>query len=524
MTNLRISGRSPHRQWQPRRVVGLLAVATAIGSLGLAAGGTAAALLAVSMTGTPAAAGLPLGVLAAGQAGVAMLVARLSSRRGRAAGLILGYATGVVGALVVLGAAAGGGFLVMLAGSGLLGGANAAVFLTRYAAADVGAPEARGRALGTVLFATTAGTVAGPSLLLPSARLAQALGLDPLTGLYLVAVVAFVGAALVLGGLSRGRRPALPKPALPKPALPKPALPKPAMPRGGVAAAPRPARARAALLVLGVTNLVMVAIMAVSPVLLTHHGHHLGFVGLAVTLHVLGMFAPAPLTGWLADRIGGAAVASAGATLLVAAGIGGVLVDPASGPAMAAVLLVLGLGWNCGVVGGSALLTASVPAELRPRSEAAGEASMGLAAAAGAPAAGLLVVLGGFATVCLAGAALAATILAVARRRPARGSARAADPVGQPDDRVDQLGAVQQAGIVVVGAVDPHGLGGATRRGRDREALRRRDYGVAGAVDHHGRHADLREPVGDRVAVPQQRADRQERVVDPPDRREVDER
>jgi hypothetical protein len=67
------------------------------------------------------------------------------------------------------------------------------------------------------------------------------------------------------------------------------------------------------------------------------------------------------------------------------------------------------------VVGGSTLLAASVPAEQRPRSEGIGEASMGLAAAAGAPAAGLLVALGGYATLSLAAAAVATAILAGTR-------------------------------------------------------------------------------------------------------------
>ncbi|HEY4790963.1 MAG TPA: MFS transporter, partial [Actinomycetes bacterium] len=165
------------------RALLLLAAATATGSLGLAAGGTAAALLAVAMTGTDAAAGLPLGALAAGQAGASLLVGRLTSRSGRGPGLVLGYALGVLGAVTVILAAVGGGLLVLLAGSALLGGANAAVFLSRYAAADLGGRHARGRALGTVLFAAAVGTIAGPALLVPTGRLAQALGLPQLTGL-----------------------------------------------------------------------------------------------------------------------------------------------------------------------------------------------------------------------------------------------------------------------------------------------------------------------------------------------------
>ena len=166
-----------------RRALPPLAAATAVGSLGLAAGGTAAALLAVSMTGGEAAAGLPLGALAAGQAAASLLVARVTGRAGRGAGLVLGYGIGALGALVVVAAATQGSFPALLAGSVLLGGANAAILLSRYAAADIGGPAAGGRALGTVLFATTAGTVAGPALLVPTGRLAQALGLPRLAGL-----------------------------------------------------------------------------------------------------------------------------------------------------------------------------------------------------------------------------------------------------------------------------------------------------------------------------------------------------
>ena len=419
---------APGHRGEHRRAVALLAAATAIGSLGLAAGGIGAALLAVAMTGTEAAAGLPLGALAAGQAGSALLIGRLSGRAGRAEGLILGYGLGILGALVVIGATRSDSFALMLVGSVLLGGANAGVFLTRYAAAEVGDPAARGRALGTVLFASTVGTIAGPGLLLPSGRLAAALGLDPLTGLYLLAVVAFAGAAAMIAGVSRSRVPDLGRTS--RFATPA-ARPGPMAGGRRLGAALRLPAVRLALVVLGATNLVMIGLMAVSPVLLAHHGHALGFVGLAVSVHVLGMFAPAPLTGWLADRAGGAAVATAGAVLLVAAGAGGMLADPANSAAMLAVLVVLGLGWNCGVVGGSAMLAAGVPAELRPSSEAIGEASMGFGAAAGAPAAGLLAAVGGFATLCLAAAGVGAGMAVLTRIRSRSAAVSGAVPAAR---------------------------------------------------------------------------------------------
>jgi MFS family permease len=180
---------------------------------------------------------------------------------------------------------------------------------------------------------------------------------------------------------------------------------------------------RIALLVLAAANLTMVAIMAVAPVHLTDHGHGLEFIGLTISIHVLGMFAPSPLSGWLADRMGGAAVGAMGAALLIAAGLTGMLVDPANGAGFMLVLALLGLGWNGSVVGGSTLLAASAPPALRPRLEAIGEVAMGLAAAVGAPLAGIVVALGGFASLALFGSVAGGMLLVTAlwRMRAATG-------------------------------------------------------------------------------------------------------
>lgn len=56
-----------------RRRLLLLAVATAVGSMALAADGTAGAMLATEMTGTEVATGLPLGLLVLGSAVAAIL-------------------------------------------------------------------------------------------------------------------------------------------------------------------------------------------------------------------------------------------------------------------------------------------------------------------------------------------------------------------------------------------------------------------------------------------------------------------
>jgi MFS family permease len=382
-----------------RRTLGVLAAATAVGSLGLAAGGTAGALLAEDITGSEAAAGVPLGVLVAGSAAGALLIARRTSRSGRAAGLILGYALGTAGALAVIGGAIASSFVLVLVGSAALGAANAAVFLTRYAAADVGDEATRGRALGTVFVAASVGAIASPNLLGPSGRVAEAIGLPELAGLYLVAIPAFAIAAALLAQLSRS----------PVASRDGALVPDESQVPAGLTSA------RGALVVLGAVNFVMVAVMAIAPVHLKDEGHDLSFVGLVVGIHVFGMFAPSPLSGWLVDRTGSATVVSIGALFFIAAGISGAIVEPSGHVGVTIVLALLGLGWNAGVVGGSTMLAASIQAAERPRAEGFGEIAMGGAAAVGAVFAGLVVAAGGFPALALAGAAAGALLFAALR-------------------------------------------------------------------------------------------------------------
>lgn len=394
-----------------RTALSVLGAATAIAALGLAAGGSAGALLAEEMTGSTAWAGLPLGVLVLGSAASALVIGRQTARAGRASGLVLGYGVGVAGTLLVIVAATIDDFALLLAGSAALGAANAAIFLTRYAAADLGGEAGRGRALGVVFFATALGAVASPNLLGPSGDLAEAFGLDRLTGLYLVAAAGFVAAALLLS-------------ALPRRSLPV-GTGEPVA-RGDLRAGLR--SARLALFILGASNFVMVAVMAIAPVHMAAHGHSLDVVGVVIGIHVFCMFAPSPLTGWLADTAGSLTVAAIGAVLLAASGLGGALLDMSDGTTMTAVLAVLGLGWNAGIVGGSTMLAASVPPALRPQTEGIGEVAMGLAAGAGAPIAGLIVAFGDFTALSLAGVVGGALMFAALRLD----GGEAGEPAGQP--------------------------------------------------------------------------------------------
>jgi MFS family permease len=166
-----------------------------------------------------------------------------------------------------------------------------------------------------------------------------------------------------------------------------------------------------AVALLAVTNLVMVGVMAVAPVHLLAHGHGPALVGGIVSVHALCMFAPSLVSGPLLDRAGPAVVTVVAAVLLAAAGVVGA-VGADDGVVLLVSLALLGLGWNAGVLAGSALLTASVPAGERLRAEGRGEVAMGLAAGGGAPVAGLVVASGGF-TALVIGAAIVVLVVAI---------------------------------------------------------------------------------------------------------------
>jgi MFS family permease len=425
------------REAVQRRTLRVLAGAQVLGGLG-GSGAAAGALLALDITGSKSLASLPLALLVVGSSAIVVPISALSRRAGRRAGLTAALALATFGAAGVVAAGVLESFVLLCAASLLFGAGNTAVMLARYAAADLSTPGGRGRAIGVVVFATTFGAVAGPNLLAPAGAAAAALGLPELTGLFLFSAVAFLLAALVLTAFLRpdplqvatsleaaggaaddpGRVGGHDRVAGHHPGAP-------GMPLRRLLAS---AGAVTGLCVVAVANFVMVAVMAMAPVHMHDHGHGLEVVGLVVSVHIAGMFAPAPLTGWLTDRVGPLPVAGAGAGLLIVAGV---LSAVAGGDAVtfAIGLGLLGVGWNAGLIAGSTLLASAVAVGERPRVEAVGELVMGVGAGTATAVAGPVVGLAGFATLAIAGAiaaaALAPFLAAVARRGAPIGAARA---------------------------------------------------------------------------------------------------
>ncbi len=240
----------------------------------------------------PGAGGLPNTAAVLGTAAGAVLIGRLTQILGRAAALRTGYAASAAGAALTVASVLSGQLVWLFAGMLLLGAGNAAGLLSRYAAADLVVPSHRARAMGTVVWAGTAGAVVGPLLLEPAQRTAAGLGMPPTVGPFLVAVVATVGAGVAI---SRFRRPAVdPRPYDAGPVVPNRRTNDLPVPLAGA--------------VMVVAQIVMVAVMTAVPVHAHHHGHGLVLLGVLLSGHTFGMFALG--YGWNLSYVSGSAALS----------------------------------------------------------------------------------------------------------------------------------------------------------------------------------------------------------------------
>lgn len=344
----------------------------------------------------PAWGGLPPTAGVAGTGLGAVVLSRVMSRSGRRAGLLAGYATALAGAALAIAAVASPRIWLLVLGLVLLGIGNAGAQLSRYAAADLYPPHRRGSAIGSLIWAGAIGAVGGPLLLMPAQRAAAALGETPMTGPFALAALATLGALLASIAAPRTRHTGTPT-----------------TDRTPIF---RSARVRSAAATMVTAHVVMVAVMTAAPLSMHEHGHDLAAIGTMLSAHTLGMFALAPLSGRLVDRIGSRAVMVAGLATL--AGSAAFVATSPDGFALMASLFLLGYGWNLSIVGGSGALAAR-PTGGGARAEGAVDALSWGTSTLATTASTLMFVHGGYAGLATAAAILTALpLLSLGRQAP----------------------------------------------------------------------------------------------------------
>jgi len=371
--------------------------------------------------------GLAQSAVVVGAALFALPATAIVDRHGRRPSLAAGYLVAAVGAIIVVVAATRGSIPLLFLGFFLFGGATAANYQARYAAVDLAPAALRGRHLSLIVWATTLGAVVGPSLAPLAGATVGGYGVPTLAGPYFFSALLFGLATLLLLVFLR------PDPAVvARGVIRSPSAPASGAPRGGMRAALRfvlsHPSARLGVTAMAIGNLVMIGVMAMTPVHIRGAGHDaahtLSIVGLVLSFHIAGMYAFSPVFGWLTDRLGRRPIIFAGiALLLTACALAG---SAGHNPArLAGGLMVLGLGWSATMVAGSTLLSESIPVELRASAQGLSDLIMGLAGASAGAISGVIVAAWGYSTLTFLATLATAPLIVLASLSTGRSDDRA---------------------------------------------------------------------------------------------------
>jgi len=366
-----------------RKITWVLFANQSLTSAAFVAASTINSILGAKLGGSASYAGVPSAVYLLGGAFAASGWGYLMEKMGRRNSIVLGLLIGALGSAVVLYAISIVSLTLFLIGMVMMGIANAAVVLGRFAAAEVNLPERRGAAISNVVLGGTFGAVFGPLLVGPVGVFAHSLGMDELAGAYMITLVLFVIAAIVVFvGLRPDPRDLGREIAARFPEETH---------HGATRSIGKILRQPAALIavtamVLG--QVVMVAVMVITSLHMRDHMHTLHDISAVIASHTFGMYAFSVLSGRLSDKWGRGRVILTGSVTLLLACITAPL-SPNVLP-LAVALFLLGLGWNFCFVGGSALLADQLSPAERTRTQGTNDLLVGLASAIGSLGSGFL--------------------------------------------------------------------------------------------------------------------------------------
>lgn len=292
------------------------------------------AIVGITLAPKPMLATLPISIFVVGMAACIFPASAIARRHGRRAAFLVGTGAGALAGLLAMLAVIMGWFWLFCLAT-FFGGSYAAVVLSfRFAAADGVEPKRRARALSLVMGGGVAAGVVGPQLVTLTMDLWPP---HMFAATFLVQAGVAVASAFILRGVE-----------LPMPTAVEIAGGRP------LAAIVRQPRFIAAVVCGAVSYTLMNFLMTAAPLAMHMSGHSQVSANLGLQWHVIAMYAPSFFTGHLIARFGAGRVATVGLALIglsAAVGLGGLGVAQFWGA-----LILLGLGWNFGFIGASALV------------------------------------------------------------------------------------------------------------------------------------------------------------------------
>jgi MFS family permease len=322
----------------PRRTVIVLVLAQALLGAQMPMLFIIAGLAGQSLASNICFATLPISMIVIGSMCAATPISSVMQRYGRRAGFWIGTAGGAMGGLIGAIALYYASFPLFLVGSFFTGLYMSAQGFYRFAAADTASPEFRPKAISYVMAGGLAAAIIGPQLV----KLTAETYAIPFIGTYAVVIaINVIGSALFLFI------------NIPPPAAPDSDAPA-AKSRWELITTPRIA---VAMICGMVSYALMNLVMTSTPLAVVGCGYTTNNAADVVSGHVLAMFIPSFFTGHLIARFGVEKIVGMGLIILAAAGI--VALNDVELENFFIALILLGIGWNFGFIGATAMLTAS---------------------------------------------------------------------------------------------------------------------------------------------------------------------
>lgn len=277
----------------------------------------------------------------------ALPAAGIARALGRRNGLIAGTGVSAVGGLVAAMGLIWGNFWLFTLGLLFVGGGNAFVQQYRFAAADNAPPAMKARAISWVLAGGIFAAIIGPQTVIYTRDLFAPI---PFAGAFIALIGLAAIGAIVLSFLRLPRD---------EPAAHAARQDRPDRPLSAILAQPR---LLVAFLCAVATYALMSFVMTGAPLAMVGCGFGTDQAVTGIQWHTMAMFGPSFFTGRLISRFGKERIVATGLVLLLACA--GVALSGIELWQFWLALILLGVGWNFGFIGATAMLTETyTPAE-----------------------------------------------------------------------------------------------------------------------------------------------------------------
>lgn len=274
-----------------------------------------------------------------GVAVMALPAAMIMRKIGRRNGFMAGAVVGILAMLLAVQAIMQQSFWLFVAALMLAGSSNSFVQQYRFAAADRGTKEFKAKAISYVLIGGVAAAVIGPQLIL---RTKDFLEPVPFAGAFLWGIGLFAISLVVMQFLAPGHPPKSAEELSDKPQ--RSLLEIMSQPKFIVA-----------VLCATSSYALMSYVMTAAPLAMIACGFDINDATWGIQWHVMAMFVPSFFTGHLIARFGKERIIAIGLVILVACGLVGLNGITLSHFYLG--LILLGIGWNFGFIGSTALVT-----------------------------------------------------------------------------------------------------------------------------------------------------------------------